>query len=468
MKNRRIFLALAVVCSFVAAYVSYTLLMTHVTGKSAASWFDLGCSADGGEGSADCSAVLESPYSYIPPRTEGRKGGIPAAFLGLVYYTALGIWFVGVGRLSRERRRLHFLPMSTVGFGLAGSAYFMFIMFGKLDHWCTWCLVTHGLNLIIAVCIIGLWPRAVGTLGDESDGGKKSNATVNVVLGPSWRVVLLTLLAIMFASYAELNLMGMKSWKRAAENSKELADRYEAKLLTLQTDGGLLVAMWKTKREVAIARRGDDPVRHENGGDVEPLDVVVFSDFECPSCARFALFFEQNIVPLFGGHIRTTFKHYPIDGKCNDFASRTLHPHACAAGSMAEAARAVGGSEAFWKAHDFLFRNRKALASGRIGIGDVALAIEVDELAMTPHMGSASALARIREDIALAGSIGVRGTPSVFVEGKLVDSLAKNGVAFWDALSDDFFARAGIARPASTRPPKNGATPNSPGRRGGR
>jgi len=460
MNKGRIFLLVAIVCSLMAAYVSYALVLKHVTGKSDASWFDLGCSDDAGPGGANCAAVLASPYSYFPPRTEGRSGGIPVAFLGLVYYSALGIWFAGVGAPSMARRRLHLLPMLTVGFGLAGSAYFMLIMFGKLDQWCTWCLVTHGLNLVIAICVVLMWPLAKAE--DDSSSNEKSRISP---VHPSWRVVFVTILAICCAGAAEVELLRFEMLARSAVNMNKQLDQYKAYVGRIKSNGALFVAMWKTQDEVTIARRDDDPVRHENGGDVDPLDVVVFSDFECPSCARFAIFFEKNVVPLFGGHIRTTFKHYPIDRTCNALASRTLHPYACEAAEMAEAARAVGGSEAFWKAHDYLYRNRTALAAGRIGLGDVASAIGIDESAMSPHVTSAATTARIKEDIALAGTLGVRGTPAVYVDGKVVDQLAKIEVAFWDKMADDYFVRVGVSRPASTRPQKKSVTQGSQGRK---
>lgn len=466
MSKGRIILVTAIVCSLGAAYVSYTLLLVHVTGKSDASWFDFGCSDEAGPGSANCAVALASPYSYFPPRTGAGKGGLPVAFLGLVYYTVLGIWFVGVGAPSRKLRRLHFFPMLTVGFGLAGSAYFMLIMFGKLDQWCTWCLVTHGLNLVIAACVLLMWPRAgaVGT-GEGSSDAKTSHPASMGFSHPSRRVVFMTLLAICCAGFAEVELLRFEMLGRAALNVNAQLDRYKGYVQRLKSNGDLFVAMWKTQPAVTIARRGDDPVRHGKGADAEPLDIVVFSDFECPSCSRFAVFFERSVVPLFGGHVRTTFKHYPIDKSCNALASLTLHPHACGAATMAEAARAVGGSDAFWRAHDYLYRNRTALAAGKVGVDQVARALGIDASAMSLNMNSEATAARIKEDITLAGSLGVRGTPAVYVEGKPIDQLAKTEVAFWDKMADDYFARVGIARPPSTQPQKKGVTQGSQGRR---
>ncbi|MFQ5495679.1 MAG: vitamin K epoxide reductase family protein, partial [Phycisphaerae bacterium] len=144
MKLSKMVSLAAVLLAAAAAVLCYHLLVKHVTGSSGAAWFDAGC-RDAGEkgGGADCAAVLASPYSYWPPKRVDEAPNtphIPVAFLGLVYYSVLGVWLIGVGRPSRARRWLHLVPMVTIGLGLAGSVYFTFIMFTMLEEWCPWCL----------------------------------------------------------------------------------------------------------------------------------------------------------------------------------------------------------------------------------------------------------------------------------------------------------------------------------------
>ena len=111
------------------------------------------------------------------------------------------------------------------------------------------------------------------------------------------------------------------------------------------------------------------------------LDVVVFSDFECPSCKRFAAFLEEQAQPLFDGRIKTVFKHYPLDRTCNERVSQTVHQHACAAMSMAEAARLLGGNSAFWKAHDYLYKHLDTLAQGKVTPDAVAAELHLNPAA---------------------------------------------------------------------------------------
>jgi uncharacterized membrane protein len=162
MRRGTVLQVVAAVLCFAAAVVSYNLVLKHVTGSSGAAWFEAGCSDKPSPGGANCAAVLASPYSYFPPKMSKEPDGrphLPVAFLGLFYYSALLTWIIGIGRPSPRRRRLHILPLLLVGMGLAASAYYLNIMFRVLDEWCSWCVVTHVLNLLIAICFVLLWPR---------------------------------------------------------------------------------------------------------------------------------------------------------------------------------------------------------------------------------------------------------------------------------------------------------------------
>src|SRR4029077_6903201 len=120
---------LAAVCALVASVVCYQLVLKHVTGLSGPAWFELGCSDKPGGAAAGCTEVLASPYSYFPPKhgknmPEGLPH-IPVAFIGLMYYSTLLAWLVGVGRPGFAKRGLHYAAFLLVTLGLGGSAYFV-------------------------------------------------------------------------------------------------------------------------------------------------------------------------------------------------------------------------------------------------------------------------------------------------------------------------------------------------------
>ncbi len=464
MSIRRVSHVAAVVFSLASAVVSYQLLVKHVSGSAAAGWFEAGCQEDTSPGAANCAAVLASPYSYFPPKTSDpadRRPRLPVAFLGLAYYSSLAVWLLGVGRVSPQRRWLHAIPLLSIGFGLAMSAYFTAVMFRKLDQWCPWCMVTHGLNVLIAAGVVLMWPGR-----PRAAAAATPSTSVRMVAYPSVRVVFVTGLAIVALAAAQLFLLGLKTWRRQVDILAESNKALTAALHRLKGDADLHFRNWQSATQRAIAIDADDPARIGAGAQAghATLDVVVFSDFECPMCARFAEFVESQAQPLFAGHLKVIFKHYPIDRSCNDRASQTMHKHACEGVALVEAARALAGNDGFWRAHDYVYKHRDALAAGRLTPQMTAAAIGVDAGALTAATQSEQMRRRVAEDVDQAKVAEVRGTPAVFVEGKLVDPLVVTEVGFWDRLADMYWQRTGIPRPASTKP-KTAATPSTPDRK---
>lgn len=473
MRRGTIIEVVAAVLCFAAAFISYNLFLKHVTGSSGAAWFEAGCSDKPAAGGANCAAVLASPYSYFPPKSSKEADSrphLPVAFLGLVYYSALLIWLIGVGHTSPHRRRLHILPLMLVGMGLAASAYFMNIMYRVLDEWCPWCVVTHVLNLLIAICLVVMWPRRLKIAPpvaspDMPPTFRQTSLTVPPV--PSGRTVLITLVAIVTVVWGELNMLGLKTWKRQATVAMESYKTCLDAVNRIKSDSDALLRNWQaaTKHEITI--RSDDPVRTGPKGDAtQPtLDVVVFSDFECPSCQRFAAFLEEQAQPLFDGRIKTVFKHYPLDRACNARVSQTVHQHACTAMSMAEAARMLGGNSSFWRAHDYLYKHRDTLAQGKLAPDAISSELHLDPAAFRDAMKSQAISTRLTEDVDQAKLCDIKGTPAVFVEGKLVDTLAVTEIGFWDKLADVYWQRSKLPRPTSTKPKPAPIIPGTPDRK---
>jgi hypothetical protein len=93
---------LVLMLSLLAAGISSLLLQKHMTGKAGISLFEAGCEVGGDTGNVSCAKVLQSPYA-VWPYLRGNEDAaairktVPVAFLGLIYYLALAIWFIGVG-----------------------------------------------------------------------------------------------------------------------------------------------------------------------------------------------------------------------------------------------------------------------------------------------------------------------------------------------------------------------------------
>jgi len=124
-----------------------------------------------------------------------------------------------------------------------------------------------------------------------------------------------------------------------------------------------------------------------------------------------------------------------------------------------------GGNAAFWRAHDYLFKHRDALAQGKLSADAVAGELQLDPAAFGEAMTSQGISTRLAEDIEQAKRCEIKGTPAVFVEGKLVDTLAVLEVGFWDKLADVYWKRNNLPRPASTMLKPTAAIPSTPDRK---
>jgi uncharacterized membrane protein len=467
MTKGNVLTAGAVILSLLAVVVSFNLLARHMTGTGGPAWFDAGCSDDPNS-AANCGAVLASPYAYWPVKHEGaddQTKHLPVALLGLFYYSALAVWFLTVGRPSYYRRWVHLLPLMLVTCGLIGSAYYIYIMFARLDHWCLWCAVTHVINLCLAVVILLLWPKGPpattqatekhqGIAGDKSARAKGHQSPApgkDEVAYPAFRHVLAGLFAALVIVWGQYQLFDKVMY--AGEKARIELDFQQCVQIVnkLKADPGNLLAAWERETQCDISIGADEPVR-TNAEEGEPtMYVVAFSDLECPSCKRFADFFERDIQPLFDHKLSLVFKHHPLDSACNTRLRGSVHPHACQAAKMIEAACELGGAEKFWLAHDHLFSAQNDLAQGKINAEWLAARLQLDPGALQQAMESSEVAERIRKDIAQAAQCKVAATPTVFVDGRLVDTVPRNEIAFWDRLADEYWQRAGTPRPEHTK-----------------
>ncbi len=152
----------------------------------------------------------------------------------------------------------------------------------------------------------------------------------------------------------------------------------------------------------AIDLRPDDPVR---GNPRAPVTVVVFSDFQCPFCARVGPTLDE-VQRAYGDKVRIAWKHQPLP----------FHPNALPAAKAAEAAREQGK---FWQMHDRLFASQRELAPD--AYDRFARELGLDLRRFQESSRSDKARVRIEEDQRLAARIGAQATPTMFVNGEKVE-----------------------------------------------
>ncbi|MDP2736480.1 MAG: DUF3098 domain-containing protein [bacterium] len=141
-------------------------------------------------------------------------------------------------------------------------------------------------------------------------------------------------------------------------------------------------------------------------GDVKaPVQIIVYSDFECPFCVRFAQTMKQ-IEENFKDNVAITFRHYPLFG----------HPDAK---SAAEASECAGEQGKFWEMHDKLFADN---AAGRMSVEQFkqdAVDLGLNQEQFNQCLDNGKYKDKIAEQKNQGDKAGATGSPTIFVNGNI-------------------------------------------------
>lgn len=151
---------------------------------------------------------------------------------------------------------------------------------------------------------------------------------------------------------------------------------------------------------------------HLRGDTENPVSIVVYADFQCPACAT-----ENQTMTRLWPNVRDKalmiFRHFPLTA---------THPHSWTASLYAEAA---GKQDRFWEMHDYLFATQAIWSGFSSADIDVEfmnyaeeLGLDTDQLVI--DMETDEVIQKIRNDQRGGNAAGVRSTPAVFINGRLL------------------------------------------------
>ena len=151
------------------------------------------------------------------------------------------------------------------------------------------------------------------------------------------------------------------------------------------------------------------------GGQNPLIDIVEFSDLQCPHC-KVAQPVVEKLVADFP-QLRFIFQQFPLPA--------SLHPWALKAAEYADCAGQVN-KDAFWKYVDAIFENQGgiALATADDKLKELATANGLDAQKISACAASAETDARIRKSQGLGAALDVNETPTVFINGRRVPGIA--------------------------------------------
>jgi protein-disulfide isomerase len=139
--------------------------------------------------------------------------------------------------------------------------------------------------------------------------------------------------------------------------------------------------------------------------------IAVFNDYQCSSCSVFHRTMEQAIERLSGEErTRVVWRmvDFPLDGSCNPSIKSARHESACEAAIAARLARLFGREREF---SSWLFDHADALTTEAIWLRAESLGIKRTSVAYE------TALGQVRSDVAIGLELGVKATPTIFING---------------------------------------------------
>jgi len=167
-----------------------------------------------------------------------------------------------------------------------------------------------------------------------------------------------------------------------------------------------LASQLREGREVDILL---EPLRFELANEGSPalgpsdaqVTLTEFSDFECPYCSQFFLTLKR-LKENYGDQLRVVYRQFPID----------THPAAYGAAVASLCAYEQG---AFWEMHDLMFREQDQLDIE--SLKEKADRLGLDRASFDVCLASDRFQDQIQADMREGSSLGVDGTPAVFVNG---------------------------------------------------
>ncbi len=221
----------------------------------------------------------------------------------------------------------------------------------------------------------------------------------------------------------------------------------------LSKDQNTLIRMTKmdlSKNPYAeVMKKIDTKGRPVRGNPNAKVVAVNYDDFQCPYCSRVHETLFPALLKEYGDRIAFIYKDFPLS---------EIHPWATHAAVDANCL-AAQSADAYWDFADYIHANRQVVNAEK-GLDNQFAALdrvtltEVDKFKL--DRGTLQACVKGQKDDAVKASVkegealGVSGTPTVFVNGQVLDGARSAGE--FRALFDGALQQAGVAVPTHAGP----------------
>jgi uncharacterized membrane protein/protein-disulfide isomerase len=354
----------------------------------------------------DVSSAISCTQVYLSRFSTFR--GIPIAIFG-------ALWFAGAALLSvsgmtarpsvRENVPGYLFVLSTLA--LAVVLYLAYASIVVLKTYCVLCFITYA-------AVIGLFVvTGAATSFPMTTLPRRAMRDMRVFITSPLAIIMA---ALFFAGAATTLAFFPREAAGGASQGTQATTTTAPPPSAAQTSEFERVMATAPRVPIAIPTDGAKVL------------IVDFSDFQCPFC-RQAFYAYKPILQKYEaqqpGAVKFVLKDYPLDSECNvNVAGGGPHPSACEAAVAVRLAQRQNRLEAM---EEWLFANQPSLTPPvvRQAARDVGQINDFDaKYAFTLDL--------VKGDIALGHQLGVRSTPTLFI----------NGVKFEGVLAPQYFDQA--------------------------
>lgn len=143
----------------------------------------------------------------------------------------------------------------------------------------------------------------------------------------------------------------------------------------------------------------------------DSVTLVEFCDLQCPDCKAMAENLDK-VLPSYEGKVRVVFKNFPLMSK-HDWAEAAAIGARCAY---------VQKPQAFWNFYDFFYSQQESVNTRNVRekIMQVGGQAGLDAQKLATCFDTKATIPAIQADLYEAAKLGVRGTPTLLVNGRFV------------------------------------------------
>mgnify|MGYP001115342676 FL=1 len=313
-----------------------------------------------------CSTVNSSEYSEL--------FGFPIALLGLGHFAAMTVLANLHNDKEDEYSSVGALLFATAVLSVLYSIVLAVISKAVIGAWCLFCISLYGLNVI---GLFGAWKL-------------KQGSTAGIFSGKS-----LSTAATTFIAAALVSFMVVGPSETVGSNDETVA-------------GSVDITSILEELSTPLPLDGSEPVMGDRKASIQ---VVEFADFECPHCAMVAPQLKDLLASNTKVNLR--FKHYPISNICNPNVGGEGHANACLAATATDCALKQGK---FWEMSTVVFKNQSYLSRKDIEfMAEAQVKLEMSQFKTC--LDDPAMLKGIQSDVSAAETVGVTGTPSIYIKG---------------------------------------------------